>query len=320
METACVTTCEAGELQRAQLFQSASMKALKGLLQNCPVRKLLAGEQLLTRGQPNYAIYVLLSGRLRVHLDSGDADPLITLEGGECVGEMSVIDNQLASATVIAEESCRLLEISEDILWSLVDRSPAVARNLLRVLTRRLRHGNSVICRSRQLQRHFEQHAITDPLSGLFNRRWLEQALPRQMACCLEGGEPFSLLIADIDFFKDFNDSYGHLTGDRAISAIASTLMSSLRKSDQAVRFGGEEFLILLPGSDLGDARMIAERIRKTVRETPLSHLDGRPLPPITVSIGLAEMTPRCSAEALIARADEALYRAKQKGRDSVVG
>jgi len=313
-------TFELRELQHSHLFRSTSLQTIKGLLQHCGIKTLAVGEQLLTSGQPNHSIYVLLSGRLLVYLDDTNGDAHLSLESGECVGEMSVIDSQLTSANVVAAEECRLLEVGEGTLWSLLDQSPAVARNLLEVLIQRMRHDNSVIRRSQQLQRHYAHHAATDPLTGLYNRRWFDEGLPRQMTRCLENGQPFSLFIADIDFFKDFNDRYGHLAGDQAIKAIAGAITINLRKSDMAVRFGGEEFLVLLPGSDRLGAAAIAERIRLAVKKTVLCYTDGRELPSVTVSIGIAEMTPGGKAEELIENADNALYLAKQKGRDSIMG
>jgi len=319
METTLGAACDAADLQQTTLFRSANQATLSGALQGCRTIRLRSGEQLLVSGQANSSVYVLLQGRLRVHLEGSESDPFMVLQGGDCVGEMSVIDRQLTSATVIADENCRLLELDQSLLWSLIEDSPVIARNLLEVLTQRLRHGNSVICRSQQLQRHFAHHAVTDPLTGLYNRRWLDEMLPQQMICCRDDDQPFSLLIADIDFFKDFNDRYGHLAGDQAISAIAATLQHNLRKSDMAVRFGGEEFLVLLPGSDLQGALHIAERIRQAVKRTPLSHGDGRPLPAVTVSIGVAQMSSDDGAAELIEKADNVLYLAKQQGRDSVV-
>ena len=233
---------------------------------------------------------------------------------------MSVIDNQMASATVIAQSDCRLLAIEEPTLWAMVDRSPVVARNLLQTLSQRLRFSNSLICNSRQLQRTHEQHAVTDPLTGLYNRRWLNDTLPRQMLNCAEIGQPCSLFIADIDYFKNFNDTHGHLAGDLAIQAVATALQGSLRKSDLAARFGGEEFLVLLPGSDLEEARIIAERVRLAVREAAIDDDHGTPLPSVTVSIGLGKMEDDHSPEAFIDCADRALYQAKDRGRDSVAG
>jgi len=312
-------TFELRELQQSHLFRSASLQTIKGLLQHSRLRKLSAGEKLLASGQPNRSIFVLLSGRLLVYLDDHSDAPHLSLESGDCVGEMSVIDNQLTSANVIAADECRVLEVEEGTLWSLLDRSPVVARNLLEVLTQRVRHDNSVIRRSQQLQRQFEHHAATDPLTGLYNRRWLDEMLSRQMAGCVERGKPFSLFIADIDFFKGFNDNYGHLAGDQAIKAIAGAILGNLRRSDMAVRYGGEEFLVLLPESDQLCAVSIAERIRVAVKGTVLSHTDGRELPSVTVSIGIAEMVAGSDAEGLIEKADRALYLAKQNGRDSIM-
>lgn len=318
MNTVSTDTYDTHELRNLHLFKSTNLKSIRRLLEQCPVKYLAEGDCLLTSGQRNYTLYLLLSGRLHVHLDESATEPLLTLEGGESVGEMSVIDNQLTSATVIAATPCRLLAVREDVLWSLIDRSPVVARNLLHALTQRIRNSNSVICKDRQLQRTYQRHAVTDPLTGLYNRRWLEDMLPQLMQTCSEGGQPFTIFIADIDHFKGFNDTHGHLAGDRAIQSIAKALQQNLRKSDLAVRFGGEEFLVLLPSFDMEEARRVAERVREAVRDSVITHSDGRLLPCVTVSIGLGEMAPSQTPEALIEAADAALYRAKQNGRDSI--
>src|SRR5262249_40080003 len=155
----------------------------------------------------------------------------------------------------------------------------------------------------------------------LFNRQWMAKVLARQMERSRVSGEPLALLLVDVDHFKVFNDSYGHVAGDYALRAVASCLRAAVRPTDLLARYGGEEFLVLLPGATLRQAREVAERLRRAVREAPIVHLDGTALPKVTVSIGAAELSgsdERLAPEAFVERADRALYRAKADGRDRV--
>lgn len=123
----------------------------------------------------------------------------------------------------------------------------------------------------------------------------------------------------DIDHFKRYNDSAGHIAGDQALLAVANIIREQIRDDDQAARFGGEEFLIVLPDTGLKDAQPIAERLRQSVEQASIEDNTGNPLPPVTLSIGLAEWAPFETTEQLIARADAALYQAKHTGRNRVV-
>jgi diguanylate cyclase (GGDEF)-like protein len=127
------------------------------------------------------------------------------------------------------------------------------------------------------------------------------------------------LLMIDIDHFKSFNDVYGHLAGDQVLIAVARALQRDVRAGDHVARFGGEEFLVLLPNTATTEAVQIATRLRRNVKHTALSSHEGAPLPGITISIGLAEGLLGESTDSLLARADAALYQAKQEGRDRLI-
>src|SRR5690606_21484479 len=118
--------------------------------------------------------------------------------------------------------------------------------------------------------------------------------------------------------FKQYNDTHGHLAGDRALHTVARCLTRNLRPEDTITRYGGEELLAVLPDSDLEDARQVAERLRLAVRSTPVTHSSGEPLPSLTISLGIAQMQDGSDPEALIRAADQALYRAKKAGRDRI--
>ncbi|HTM81845.1 PleD family two-component system response regulator [Asticcacaulis sp.] len=163
--------------------------------------------------------------------------------------------------------------------------------------------------------------AITDPLTNLNNRRFLDHHLNLAMARHNRGAgeDVVSVLMLDIDFFKRVNDTYGHDAGDEVIREFARRLSLNVRAIDMPCRFGGEEFVVLMPGTDQADALHIAERVRSQVADTPFTLADGRSLD-VTVSVGVA--TSRGlgdSPEGLLKRADEGVYEAKQSGRNRVI-
>lgn len=158
------------------------------------------------------------------------------------------------------------------------------------------------------------EESLRDPLTGLLNRRTLDDALGRMAAFAQRSGHPLSLLMLDLDHFKRVNDTHGHEAGDQVLRAFAGVLSGSLRASDMAVRYGGEEFLAVLPDTGTDAALGVAEKLRRAVENLAIPVGDAVVRP--TVSIGVATLKPGESGEALIGRADQALYRAKGAGRN----
>ncbi|MEZ0323057.1 MAG: sensor domain-containing diguanylate cyclase [Hydrogenothermaceae bacterium] len=156
-----------------------------------------------------------------------------------------------------------------------------------------------------------------DFLTGLLTRRALQQIFNKYLEIIEITGQPISIIIADIDLFKNINDTYGHLVGDAALKHFANIIRENLRKSDYVFRLGGEEFLILLPNASLEEAYKIAENLRKKLEETPLIY-DGKEIK-ITASFGIAEFKDHNNLNNLIKEADEKLYQAKREGRNRVI-
>jgi diguanylate cyclase (GGDEF)-like protein len=307
------------DLYKLHMLERVPLESVWGLLEQCPVREVEEGEVLIEKGHAGEAImYMVLAGRLSIALDSPDSEPVAFIDAGQSVGELSVIDHRPTSAYVLASCPSRLLAVDEETFWRMVAASHEFAKNLLLLLTRRLRANNFTIEENMRLRKLLERDIAVDSLTGLRNRRWLDENLPRLMARYRRNDKPLSVLMLDVDYFKTFNDTYGHASGDRVLSVVAGAVVSRLRPTDFGARYGGEEFVVILPGTDLGGAAVAAERLRATIAATEVEGVDAGMLPPVTVSIGVAGMAGGEKADALLSRADTALYRAKNNGRDRV--
>ena len=307
-------------LSRLQLFRNVDLDntALLDLLNQCEYRQFVAGEIILSTEAENRYLYIVLKGRLAIQLNLHDDIPLATVEPGECVGEMSIIDSCVPSAQVSATEQTQVLVIEQDILWRMVSVSHEIARNLLYIMSERVRYSNLVIADSLEMQRKYQRFASTDTLTGLHNRGWLDDAFDREIKRSERDELPLALIMIDVDHFKNYNDEYGHLAGDQVLITVADAIRSPLRPNDLVARFGGEEFAVLLPETTVSNAEIIAERLRDHVAKADPGMLDNRQLPAVTISLGIAGRQPGYSLDMMIAAADVAMYHAKRNGRNRV--
>lgn len=305
-------------LSGLDLFHDVHPDDIQALLQECDRRDVAIGEVLLSPDKPNENVFVILSGILNVHVGSPDAPVLATMEIGECAGEMSIIEDRDPSAYVIAAELTHVLVIHQSILWEMVNVSHQFAKNLLIVLSERVRSHNHYIAESFGNLQRFERNATTDALTGLGNRHAMDESYPREINRCQQDKKPISLIMIDVDQFKSFNDKFGHVAGDRALSAVANILQSQFRQRDLLVRYGGDEFAVLLPGVAQTEALMIADRVRDAVSGSTESSSDSLIQIPVNISLGVAELPDNGNCDSLLRCADEALYRAKKAGRNVV--
>jgi two-component system cell cycle response regulator len=194
--------------------------------------------------------------------------------------------------------------------------------------------ANELLARTRtqlRQKRHYERMrknyedsfmmALVDPLTGAFNRRYLDAHLPRLLGRVVPSEKPLSVLMVDIDYFKKVNDQYGHPLGDIVLREVVRRMMNGLRPSDLVARMGGEEFVVVLPETSIERALAVSERVLKHISKTPVASLDGGNEIFVTVSIGLACVQEGEEEESasLLKRADGALYKAKEGGRNRVV-
>ena len=228
-------------------------------------------------------------------------------------------ETRMTPILALAEEGdprrlAKALELGvNDYVIRPIDRNELQAR--VHTQIRRKRYSDRL---RQNLQLSLEM-AITDQLTGLYNRRYMARHLDTLIAAAIEGKKPLSFLILDIDHFKAINDTHGHTVGDEMLRGFAHRLKANVRGIDLACRYGGEEFVVIMPDTDVSFAYMVAERLRQNVAAAPFA-IAGQDSLPLTVSIGVTSIErPDDTAETLLKRADAALYRAKRDGRNRVV-
>ncbi|VVD72389.1 Phytochrome-like protein cph2 [Pandoraea aquatica] len=234
-------------------------------------------------------------------------------------GEFLYVRQPLAGLPMLIEIRAPRSEIyaswRERALWvGGLTAALGVACLILSVLLRKQRQRRYVA------EAELHRMASTDPLTGLANRRTLDETYDREWRRSLREHAPLALLFIDIDHFKTFNDQYGHPAGDDTLVAVSHAIGRTIRRpGDFAGRYGGEEFMVVLPNTDANGARDVAERVRTAVRSLAIAH-EGTPQGHVTISIGVAAtgVLPTGTPEALLQAADEALYAAKSGGRDRV--
>ncbi|WP_394779700.1 diguanylate cyclase [Undibacterium sp.] len=316
------------KLSDIHLFRDVSadnLELISKILSKCEVVNVKAGQIVLDVHSSGARLYIVLQGALGItKLDLGLENTNLIENAitqylpGECVGEISVLDEEIHSATIAAILDSELLVIEAETMWRLIDESNGVARNLLQLLSFRIRAANAQIRNRQKVGEFYRQMSMIDGLTGLHNRAWLNNQLPSLIDSAHATSTPISIIMVDLDHFKRFNDEHGHLLGDDALQSAAKVLNAGLRPSDFAARYGGEEMMVILPNTAQQPALAVAERLCSRLRKTRVFADMQTPLPHITASFGLATLADGQDGKGLIAAADAALYRAKEAGRNRV--
>ena len=243
-----------------------------------------------------------------------DFDPLRVCSQIRTLEQARTLPIILIADEVDKPKVVRALDLGvNDFIMRPVERNELMAR--VRTQIKRHRYALEL----RQSVNHTMSLAVTDDLTGLYNRRYFDRHLSVMLSKAQEQDRDMALMILDIDHFKTVNDTHGHDVGDKVLKEFAVRLKRNIRGVDLACRFGGEEFVVLMPDTDMRQAEAVAERVREAIAERGFEVPDGRPLN-VTVSAGVAlNESLGDTPETLVKRADVALYRAKREGRNRVV-
>ena len=263
--------------------------------------------------------------------DQGDS-AVVQQAGVKMEQELADVLAAIAEATGDAEhfqESLQenLRDLTKDqgiegitkVMRSLVDEAHKMQSSNAE-LQKRLETSSKEIVSLRENLEQVQKEALTDGLTGIANRKRFDAMMDRSIEGAQASGEPMCLAMTDIDFFKAFNDNYGHQTGDQVLKLVAKILESSVRDGELAARYGGEEFALVMPGSTLDQAQVVCERVRELVSSKQIRNRNtGESMGNITLSLGVAQYKPGDSTTDMIQRADAGLYFAKQNGRNQTV-
>jgi diguanylate cyclase len=247
----------------------------------------------------------------------GEIDDVMTLIT-EALGMSAGYEDSLSSASqklAVAQDRDQLKPIVESLLQSTHEM-----RDTNKALENRLSLSKTEISNLQQSLEAIRAESLTDPLTGLGNRKYFDRSIEMTVQNALANGEPLSLLMFDIDHFKSFNDSYGHLTGDQVLRLVGMSLKQTIKGQDITARYGGEEFAVVLPDTALRQALTVADHIRRAVMAKELKKKStGEILGRVTISVGVSMLKPGDDTDSLIERADACLYAAKRNGRNRVV-
>jgi len=295
---------------------------------NSPLNKII-NETLARNGKLTEAdleqIYETYLSQIKItdRIDKVGARVIGEIDGvmkliNDALGMSASYDDSLSGATqklAVAEHRDQVKAIVESLV-----KSTRQMRGTNKALEERLTLSKTEISNLQQSLEAIRAESLTDPLTGLGNRKYFDRSIDMAVQNALANGEPLSLLMFDIDHFKSFNDSYGHLTGDQVLRLVGMSLKQTITGQDITARYGGEEFAVVLPNTALRQALAVADHIRRVVMAKELKKKStGEILGRVTISVGVSMLKPDDDAHSLLERADACLYAAKRNGRNRVI-
>jgi diguanylate cyclase len=335
----------ADEHDRTIAFADVALGQIKALRQSADPRNYEVWYHYATGYNPSLNKAINATLEQKGNLDTTDVDLIrdqfiashrlnqeIEILGAKVAGEidqiMGMVGTAMGSASSYSETLARATkqightndgEGLRVIVEGLIRTTQEIERNN-QSLEERLKASRQEI---HDLQENLEtvrHESLTDPLTSLSNRKYFDQALMKALAEAAGRNEPISLAMIDIDHFKAFNDTFGHLTGDQVLRLVAQCIKQNVKGRDTAARYGGEEFAVILPNTNVPQAMIVADHVRRAVMGKELmKRSTGESLGRITVSVGVAGWQPEDTAQSLIERADACLYAAKRGGRNRVI-
>jgi diguanylate cyclase (GGDEF)-like protein len=313
-------------LKRINIFSDLDSKELAIIARYLNPLKASRDAVLCKEGDKGDELFIVRKGTIAsaIQLPDGNQKQIAQFKGGNFFGEMAIFENAPRSATCFAIEKSELFTMHKNDFYKALEDHPEIAISImykmLSIISQRLRNTGKFLSDMVRWGNEASRRAITDSLTGVYNRRYLDTALHDQFKVCLSRGRPLAIMMIDLDYFREINEQYSNEVGNKALCEVTKVFKELLSKKDVIARYGGDEFTILLPNKNLKQAAVLADDIRNKVEAlTILKSLKGD-LKHITLSIGIACFPE--SAKDLTAikdMADKALYAAKEQGRNRVI-
>ncbi len=312
-----------GFLSTIDIFRNLNDLELETVAESLNEIHAEAGTTLFHQGDEGDALFIIANGQVAVsvELPSGESLEVAQFGAGTFLGEMSIFDRSPRSASCVTREPSTLYSMSAGDFYALVSDSPEAAikimHRMLEATTGRLTNSSKFLSDMVIWGEGSRKRAITDEFTGLYNRRFLDDAIEDQIARALAENRPLSVLMFDLDHFHALNEAYGMEVGDTVIKSLVPVIRNTLRDTDLPARYGGDEFTVILPDTGPEDALQIArELVRGVSGISILKEIEG-PIDTVSTSIGVASLPVHGkTAQELKDRADEALYAAKTAGRN----
>lgn len=313
-------------LKKVGIFSELKLSELHLVAQRLKLYRFPKNAVIFKENQEGNELFVIKSGStsVRIRLSDGSEKEIALLKAGEFFGEMAIFENAPRSATCIAAEDCEIFSLQKDEFFDLMKRSPhaaiSIMKGMLNKTTERLQASGQFVAQMVKWGEEASLRAVTDKLTGVFNRRYMESELEKRFEEAKNNGTSIVMIMADMDYFREVNELYSHEIGDRYIIEVAKVFKNTFRKTDIIARYGGDEFTILLPNTDLSMAMKVAEEVRKNVERLDfLKEFEGPPLH-LSVSLGISCYPQTAlTLQELKEQADKALYAAKHAGRNRVM-
>ncbi|MBN2535489.1 MAG: GGDEF domain-containing protein [Spirochaetales bacterium] len=312
-------------LKTVHILSSLSEEEIRIIAKRLNLIRVREGDILCKEGEEGNELYIIREGEIigSIQLPSGKQKEIVVFHPGDFFGEMSIFENAPRSATCHAKQKGKIYRLHKNDFFSIIKSEPGIAikmmYRMLNITTQRLRKTSKFLSDMVRWGDEASRRAITDELTGAYNRRFLDNSLDDYFETAKKNKKPLTLIMADLDYFRQINEAYGHEMGDKTILEVVKVFKKKLRETDILARYGGDEFTVLLPDTTLTVACNIAEEIRKEVEKLDfLSDMTG-PVTSLSTSQGIASFPETADTlTALRKKADDALYQAKENGRNRV--
>jgi len=312
-------------LKNVAIFNSFTTGELKIILESLKLKEIKKNEKLFNEGDEGNELFIVKTGSIisSIKTSTGAQREIANFRSGDFFGEMSIFENAARSATCFSKEDSIVYSFHKTDFFKLLESRPDFAiriiYKMLNITTQRLRNTGKFLSEMVRWGNEASKRAVTDELTGIYNRHYLDNALKDYFRKSKTSGKPLSIIMVDLDHFREINNLYDHKTGDLSIIEVVKVFKNHLREQDSMARYGGDEFTVILRETEQNDAFELAETIRKEVCKIDILKNLGGKMSSLSLSMGLATFPDNAdNLEDLRQKADRALYKAKDSGRNRV--